>query len=98
MDPSGSHYPGCFAEQVGQRMDSCPSWLEAVDAVCYWPRRGCNGAQPAAKAAQHLEWVGISPRNQASQITLDSIWGGGNLYYRVDVLVPSSHQVQLPLP
>lgn len=29
---------------------------------------------------------------------LIAFWGGGSLYYRVDVLVPTSHQVQLPLP
>lgn len=49
--PLCSHCPDQFAEQVGKRMDPCPSPVtEAVDVVCHWPRRGCNGAQPEAKA------------------------------------------------
>lgn len=36
------------------------------------------------KPPSTLEWVGVSPRNQASQITLDSsVWFfGPSLYYR----------------
>lgn len=54
-------------------------------------------SQPPKLPSTWSGW-GLALGTRLHRSPLIAFWGGGSLYYRVDVLVPTSHQVQLPLP